>query len=782
MDVRSQGRMPAMRKEEAAMTWDPTPWCLPLLHSSAIGALQDEFPEAFLEVVTRALLLRRHERATFSLTMEDQYGLSAKGIGYVTSAQSIFSAGSSFLSGPVSRFYASPVHQLFYVTLLYSLTIAGLTYAPTWEVMLIFLMLYSILNSLLRVSGAEVTTLKTPPEHLGTVTGVGQTVSSLARMAAPMVAGFATSFSVNGPGLSSMLFAVVSVLISYPMLKDSGRYLQLKRKSSGLETREGHLKTDVTVRVMASILGTTVQQGTGLKDLNSSPLVFTEVIAEAAAMVAVIAIIQVIKQVPAVLNALKGLCETLGIIEGELSSIKKSQAEIKKSLAEIDKSLKDLKAKISESTLISVRQHLATYLNVIDSAIHPPEGRDLREHIREAYGNKLHEAVRGLYNNVVRTFGGPSVLDLGFDIYKDEERKNVDERLLKEIAEDRADALIGEQWHSEIPNETFDIVRILRNIFLPTFDFVPTTDAFWMTPGRRKDYKIALLQTIWTLKHTMHEKWNEMLQGLDFSQVERKVTPEIALIFSYIILGIWAHALVNEGQSPLDQEELNTLTDEMNEMIQKARDTDRKWKEDLCGKICETFRETFPSLPGLRLESIAQNSRSVEPSPALRRWWTLIERSSHDDILNAMQVVSRWGRTGVFITASAVEVKVVFEREKRNGRFSSVGWHGSCRRHAETVNLLARSQRFTGDVTSAATGSPESGALEQDSTMLAELRLFLEVVGKAARTAKRDDCLRVVEESSDVLNIVEKLLETAGLIESTLESIDQSLKAQGPDI
>ncbi|CAG0907013.1 unnamed protein product, partial [Cyprideis torosa] len=101
------------------------------------------------------------------------------------------SAGSSFLSGPVSRFYASPVHQLFYVTLLYSLTIAGLTYAPTWEIMLIFLMLYSILNSLLRVSGAEVTTLKTPPEHLGTVTGVGQTVSSLARMAAPMVAGFA---------------------------------------------------------------------------------------------------------------------------------------------------------------------------------------------------------------------------------------------------------------------------------------------------------------------------------------------------------------------------------------------------------------------------------------------------------------------------------------------------------------------------------------------------------------------------------------------------------------
>ena len=107
-------------------------------------------------------------RSTFAVTMEDQYGLTPKQIGYVLSLQGIherfyrwhiflqntlfsrrtgiFSALSGFLSGPVANRFSSPCHQLYYATSVYVVALLGLAYAPNWEIMLVSNRIFNLLE------------------------------------------------------------------------------------------------------------------------------------------------------------------------------------------------------------------------------------------------------------------------------------------------------------------------------------------------------------------------------------------------------------------------------------------------------------------------------------------------------------------------------------------------------------------------------------------------------------------------------------------------------------
>ena len=57
------------------------------------------------------------------------------------------------------------------------------------------------------------------------------------------------------------------------------------------------------------------------------------------------------------------------------------------------------------------RQLLEVHLNVIDTAMHPPDGNSRQDHVRQIGYTVIQTAVNGIYNHCSKTWGNQSVLD-----------------------------------------------------------------------------------------------------------------------------------------------------------------------------------------------------------------------------------------------------------------------------------------------------------------------------------------------------------------------------------
>ncbi|CAG5121067.1 unnamed protein product [Candidula unifasciata] len=153
-------------------------------------------------------------RGNFTLVLKEKFEAGPKTIGYITSYMGAVATLSGFLIGKVTDRYRSTAQLVLHVAILQAITLLCLALSTSVHLLFIYLTLLTFVTSLSRVAGTSLTVSRSGGNtKVGSVMGLNQSVMSVARMAAPFVAGIAQEFSVDGASLLSVTAATVSVII-----------------------------------------------------------------------------------------------------------------------------------------------------------------------------------------------------------------------------------------------------------------------------------------------------------------------------------------------------------------------------------------------------------------------------------------------------------------------------------------------------------------------------------------------------------------------------------------
>ncbi|NXD67266.1 MFSD9 protein, partial [Eolophus roseicapillus] len=152
--------------------------------------------------------------SNFSLALEERFGLKPLFAGYLMSYSSALGVLAGCLLGPITRLYQHNTYRV----LLHSSTLTCtliLLYASAWSIWMVILsstfLAFSttigrtcIIDLELTIGGNEAS---------GTLLGVGQSVTSVGRILAPLLSGIAQEFSPCGPPSLGVGLALAAILI-----------------------------------------------------------------------------------------------------------------------------------------------------------------------------------------------------------------------------------------------------------------------------------------------------------------------------------------------------------------------------------------------------------------------------------------------------------------------------------------------------------------------------------------------------------------------------------------
>ncbi|XP_074948501.1 major facilitator superfamily domain-containing protein 9 [Phalacrocorax aristotelis] len=152
--------------------------------------------------------------SNFSLALEERFGVKPLFAGYLMSYSSALGVLAGCLLGPITRFYQYNTYRM----LLHSSTLTCvliLLYASALSIWMVILsstfLAFSttigrtcIIDLELTIGGNEAS---------GTLLGVGQSVTSVGRIVAPLLSGVAQEFSPCGPPSLGVVLALVAILI-----------------------------------------------------------------------------------------------------------------------------------------------------------------------------------------------------------------------------------------------------------------------------------------------------------------------------------------------------------------------------------------------------------------------------------------------------------------------------------------------------------------------------------------------------------------------------------------
>ncbi|GFG40568.1 hypothetical protein Cfor_04490 [Coptotermes formosanus] len=152
----------------------------------------------------------------FSLILKEEYGISPSGIGYTISFQGLVGAATGFLTGWMGRFYKKDndhVLRMLHGFAVLALSFVFLSLAPNLTFFLICLIPLSASSSLLRIVTSEVTLQRTESDQRGSLIGSGQSMSSVARLIAPLCSGLAYDM-FGSYGISLLRMAVPAAAVA----------------------------------------------------------------------------------------------------------------------------------------------------------------------------------------------------------------------------------------------------------------------------------------------------------------------------------------------------------------------------------------------------------------------------------------------------------------------------------------------------------------------------------------------------------------------------------------
>lgn len=203
--------------EKARRPWAEGVAALRGLKSLVFSEMWDVFLVRLLMAVAVMLYY-----SNFVLALEERFGVRPKVTGYLISYSSAVGVLAGLVLGPVLRLYRhnSPRLLLHSSALTFLLLLLYST-APTLGAAVIPSMLLSFSTALSRTCITDLQLAAGGAQARGTLIGLGQSVTAVGRVMAPLLSGVAQEFSPCGPPSLGAALALVAVFI---MLLNKPRY------------------------------------------------------------------------------------------------------------------------------------------------------------------------------------------------------------------------------------------------------------------------------------------------------------------------------------------------------------------------------------------------------------------------------------------------------------------------------------------------------------------------------------------------------------------------------
>ncbi|XP_022081913.1 major facilitator superfamily domain-containing protein 9-like isoform X3 [Acanthaster planci] len=151
-------------------------------------------------------------RSNFVLILEDRFQARPSVTGQLMSFSALVAVVSGMLVGRVVSFYSSISKLLLHSSVLLCFTLFGLTYAPTFFVVVVFTALLSMENAISKVCLTDLSVRRSSLDNTGALLGISQSVLSVTRSFAPFISGFMLEFGPYAPGLTGVCCAAISSL------------------------------------------------------------------------------------------------------------------------------------------------------------------------------------------------------------------------------------------------------------------------------------------------------------------------------------------------------------------------------------------------------------------------------------------------------------------------------------------------------------------------------------------------------------------------------------------
>ncbi|KAJ9581713.1 hypothetical protein L9F63_023101 [Diploptera punctata] len=161
----------------------------------------------------------------FTLILKDMYDITPKWIGYTISLQGFVGAMTGFIAEWISKFYKNDennFHRTLHGFIVLSISFMCISFAPSLMFVVIYLIPLSASASLLRITTSEIIMQRTPPNQRGSLIGSGQSMSSVARMLAPLCSGIAYDmFSFHGLSILKISSAFLATFLTAFLVSSS---------------------------------------------------------------------------------------------------------------------------------------------------------------------------------------------------------------------------------------------------------------------------------------------------------------------------------------------------------------------------------------------------------------------------------------------------------------------------------------------------------------------------------------------------------------------------------
>lgn len=170
-------------------------------------------------------------RSNFTTLLDYRHSIDAKTAGYIISYGSIAGAISGLSVGTIYDYVKSDAKMMRYAKFLLAASLFGVTISPNIYTLLLCMAPLSLGSAIMRVNSHNIMLSRIKPEEKGAVMGIGDSLTSIARMLSPAIAGFAHEVSVTGPCWLATSFAVVGIVLNI-IFTQYRNTVEFKKKTS----------------------------------------------------------------------------------------------------------------------------------------------------------------------------------------------------------------------------------------------------------------------------------------------------------------------------------------------------------------------------------------------------------------------------------------------------------------------------------------------------------------------------------------------------------------------
>lgn len=154
----------------------------------------------------------------FTLILKDMYGITPTWIGYTISLQAFVGAIIGFTAEWISKFYKHDGNNFLRTMhgfIVFTISFILISFAPSLKFVVLCLIPLSAAGSLLRITTSEIIMQRTAPNQRGSLIGSSQSMSSIARLMAPLCSGIAYDmFSFQGLAVLKIVSAAFATVLT----------------------------------------------------------------------------------------------------------------------------------------------------------------------------------------------------------------------------------------------------------------------------------------------------------------------------------------------------------------------------------------------------------------------------------------------------------------------------------------------------------------------------------------------------------------------------------------